>query len=87
MSEIALKSCTTLERSSGFTLWLRSARDWLRQARVAATLPGESIEDLSDRDLRDVGGRRRDVTKAMDRELGRIGLLDIGWQAPRRYRR
>ena len=87
MSEIAVKACTTLESSSGFTLWLRSARDWLRQARVAATLTVESVEDLSDRDLRDVGGRRYDIAKAMDRELGRIGLLDIGWQPPRRCHR
>ncbi|TGQ07625.1 MULTISPECIES: hypothetical protein [unclassified Mesorhizobium] len=87
MSEIALKPCTTLESPSGLALWLHSARDWLRQARVAATLTVESVEDLSDRDLRDVGGRRRNVTKAMDRELGRIGLLDTGWQPPRRSHR
>lgn len=84
MSEIALKPCTTLESPSGFTLWLRSARDWLRQARVAATLPAESVEDLSDRDLRDVGGRRRDVAKALDREFREIGLLGTGWQKPER---
>ena len=87
MSEIALKPCAPLESPSVLTLWLRSARDWLRQARIAATLTVESVEDLSDRDLRDVGCPRGDVTKAMDRELGRIGLLDIGWQAPRRYHR
>ena len=80
MSEIALKPCTPLESPSILTLWLRSARDWLRQARVAATLPVETVEDLSDRDLRDVGGRRHDVAKAMDRELREIGLLGTGWQ-------
>ncbi|MET3596993.1 hypothetical protein ABID26_006417 [Mesorhizobium shonense] len=86
MTEIVLKSCTTQESPSGFTLWLRSARDWLRQARVATRLPNESVEDLPDSQLRDIGAERRNVTKAMDRELGRIGLLDAGWQRPRRYR-
>ncbi|RWD97666.1 hypothetical protein [Mesorhizobium sp.] len=86
MTEIVLKSCTTQESPSGFTLWLRSARDWLRQARVATRLPNESVEDLSDSQLRDIGAERRNVTKAMDRELGRIGLLDSGWQRPSRYR-
>ena len=83
MSEIALKPCTPLESPSSLTLWLRSVRDWLRQARVAAALPVESsVEDLSDRDLRDVGGRRRDITKALDREFREIGLLGTGWQKP-----
>ncbi|BCM22400.1 hypothetical protein [Mesorhizobium sp. J8] len=82
MSEIALKPCTPLESPSGLTLRLRSVGDWLRQARVAATLPGESLEDLSDRDLRDIGGRRRDITKALDREFREIGLLGTGWQKP-----
>lgn len=80
MSEIALKPCTPLESPSGLTLWLRSARDWLRQARVAARLPDESIEDLSDSQLRDIGAARRDVAKALDRELRMIGLLGSGWQ-------
>jgi hypothetical protein len=84
MSEIVLKSCTPLESPSGFTLWLRSARDWLRQALVAARLPQASVEDLSDSQLLDIGAERRNISKAMDRELGRIGLLDTGWQRPRR---
>jgi hypothetical protein len=84
MSDITLKSCTPLESPSGLTLWLRSARDWLRQARIALWLPHESVEDLSDSQLRDIGAERRDIAKAMDRELGRIGLLDSGWQCPRR---
>ncbi|MDX8500368.1 hypothetical protein RFM99_18340 [Mesorhizobium sp. VK4C] len=84
MTEIVLKSHTALKSRSRITLWLRSAVDWLRQAKVAARLPLESIEDLSDSQLRDIGAERRDVTKAMDRELGRIGLLDSGWQQPGR---
>ena len=82
MSEIALKSCTPLESPSGLTLWLRSARDWLRQARVAARLPHESIEDLADSQLRDIGAEHRDISKTMDRELREIGLLGTGWQKP-----
>ncbi|RUU11768.1 hypothetical protein EOD23_09485 [Mesorhizobium sp. USDA-HM6] len=85
MTEIVLKSRTALKSRSRITLWLRSAVDWLRQAKVAARLPVESIEDLSDRQLRDIGGERRDVGKAMDWELGRIGLLDTGWQKPGRH--
>ncbi|MEW6633003.1 MAG: hypothetical protein AB1440_19210 [Pseudomonadota bacterium] len=86
MSDIVLKSCTTLESPSGLTLWLRSARDWLRQARVAARLPLESVEDLSDDLLRDIGAERRDVAKAVDRQLSEIGLLGTGWQQTTRPR-
>ncbi|MGX5843329.1 hypothetical protein ACWGTI_21635 [Mesorhizobium sp. ArgA1] len=60
--------------------WLLAITDWLRQARVAINLPRQDVEDLSDRQLRDIGARRKDVTRAVDRELGRLGLLDIGWQ-------
>ncbi len=64
--------------------WLHAATDWLRQAKVAITLPRQDVEDLSDRQLRDIGAKRKDVTRAVDRELGRLGLLDIGWQQPKR---
>ena len=64
--------------------WFNAVIDWLRQARVAASLPRQDVEDLSDRQLRDIGANRKDVARAMDRELGRLGLLDIGWQTPRR---
>ncbi|MBN9257282.1 MULTISPECIES: hypothetical protein [unclassified Mesorhizobium] len=64
--------------------WLSVALDWLRQARVAATLANRDVEELSDHQLRDIGARRSDVAHALDRELGRIGLLDTGWQRPRR---
>ncbi|PBB29140.1 hypothetical protein EOA60_20475 [Mesorhizobium sp. M1A.F.Ca.IN.020.06.1.1] len=85
MTEIVLKSHAARKSDSGITLWLRSAFDWLRQARVAARLSDESVEDLSDCQLRDIGVERRDVAKAMNRELGRIGLLDAGWQQPKRH--
>ncbi|ESZ47163.1 hypothetical protein ACYG9Z_13005 [Mesorhizobium sp. RSR380A] len=64
--------------------WFHAVTDWLRQAKVAVNLPRQDVEDLSDRQLRDVGAQRKDVTRAVDRELGRLGLLDTGWQKPRR---
>ena len=70
--------------------WLRAVLDWLRHARVAVRLAHQDVahqdvEDLSDRELRDIGGERKDVARAMDRELGRLGLLDIGWQRNRQW--
>lgn len=69
--------------------WLSAVLDWFRHARVAIRLARhdiahQNVENLSDRQLRDIGAERRDVARAMDRELGRLGLLDIGWQKPRR---
>ncbi|TJV02431.1 MAG: hypothetical protein E5Y02_29105 [Mesorhizobium sp.] len=63
---------------------LAAIRAWLRQARVAINLPHQNVENLSDRQLRDIGAGRKDIARAMDREMGRLGLLDIGWQQPRR---
>ncbi|MEI8697843.1 hypothetical protein [Mesorhizobium sp. ISC15] len=84
MSHIALKS-----PAAGPT-WLRAAVEWFHHARIAINLsqepglPRENVEDLSDRQLRDIGAERKDVARAMDQELGRLGLLDIGWQKPKR---
>ncbi|PTE07997.1 hypothetical protein [Mesorhizobium helmanticense] len=84
MSHIVLKS------PSAGPVWLRAAIEWLHHAKIAInlrpehSLPRENIEDLSDRQLRDIGAERKDVARAMDRELGRLGLLDIGWQLPRK---
>lgn len=84
MSHIVLKS-----PAAGPT-WLHAAIEWFHHAKIAVTLPHEpslwheNVEDLSDRQLRDIGAERKDVTRAMDRELGRLGLLDIGWQKPRK---
>ena len=64
--------------------WLAAVVDWLRQARVAVKLPLPDVENLSDRQLRDIGVGRKDVTRAMDRETDRLGLLGLGWQQPRR---
>jgi uncharacterized protein YjiS (DUF1127 family) len=77
-------SIITLNSPTARSSWLIALTDWLRQARVAIHLPRQDVEDLSDRQLRDIGAKRKNVTRAVDRELGRLGLLDIGWQKPRR---
>ncbi|KRB20863.1 MULTISPECIES: hypothetical protein [Mesorhizobium] len=79
MSHIALHPACTARPAR-----LSAIRDWLRQARVAINLPHQNVEDLSDHQLRDIGAGRKDIARAMDREIGRLGLLDIGWQQPRR---
>ena len=61
--------------------------DWLRQARVAASLPLQNAEALSDSYLRDNGLRREDVARPVAEEPQRLGLLDLGWQAPQRPKR
>ncbi|MER8572190.1 hypothetical protein NKH19_09345 [Mesorhizobium sp. M1338] len=77
-------SIIVLNSSTPRPAWLIEALDWLRHARIAINLPRQNVEDLSDRQLRDIGARRKDIARAMDREMGRLGLLDIGWQQPRR---
>ncbi|TIM04116.1 MAG: hypothetical protein E5Y67_33755 [Mesorhizobium sp.] len=77
MSHIVLSPVTVRQA------WLRAVSDWFRHAKMAVNLPPENVDDLSDRQLRDIGAERKDVARAMDRELGRLGLLDIGWQRPR----
>jgi hypothetical protein len=77
-------SITTLSSPAARPAWLIAVTDWLRHMKAAASIPLENVEDLPDRALKDVGGERKDIKRAMDRELGRLGLLDIGWQQPRR---
>ena len=84
MTDIALKSHTVLKSHFGIAAWLHATIDWLRQARVAARLPHESVDGLSESQLRDIGAERRDVAQVMDRELREIGLLGTGWQKPGR---
>ncbi|MCQ8875092.1 hypothetical protein NP945_24925 [Mesorhizobium sp. LMG17149] len=74
-------SIIVLNSSTPRPAWLAETLDWLRHARVAIRLARrdityQNVEDLSDRQLRDIGGERRDVARAMDRELGRLGLLE-----------
>ncbi|RUV66882.1 MAG: hypothetical protein EOR30_09685 [Mesorhizobium sp.] len=76
-------SYIVLRPAAAKPIWLRPVLEWLRHAKIAVNLPHEKVEDLPDRQLRDIGAERKDVARAMDRELGRLGLLDIGWQRPR----
>ena len=46
MSHIALNSAPARPA------WLAATLDWLRQARVAVSLPHQNVEDLTDRQLR-----------------------------------
>ena len=78
-------SIITFNSPAARSTWFVAVTDWLRQARVAVKLPRQDVEELSDRQLRDIGGERKDVARAMDRELGRLGLLDIGWQRNRQW--
>ncbi len=66
---------------------LRPILDWLRQAGIALAQPVEDTDRLSDHHLADIGVEKPDITRAVDLEIGRLGLLDIGWQQPRRPRR
>ncbi len=91
MADIVLSTAPTASRLSAF-------RDWLRQARVAATLARETPQFLPDDLLRDIGVERAEWRAAAGDRTGRpaappidqptrLGLLDLGWQPPRPPRR
>jgi len=63
--------------------WWRELRDWLRHASVAVRLP--SAHWTPDDVMHDLGIERPPVP-SVDVPT-RLGLLDLGWQAPRRPRR
>lgn len=58
--------------------------DWLRQMRAALDAPAQGFSCLTEHYRRDTGITCKDIGHAVDAELGRFGLLDIGWQQPRR---
>jgi hypothetical protein len=64
---------------------LRPLLDWLRHARVALSL--RDFEALPEDHLRDIGVERQAIGPAVDRDIGRLSLLDIGWQPPLKPRR
>lgn len=77
---------------------LSALRDWLRQARVAATLVRPAAQPLPDHLLRDIGVEPGEWSAATGGHAGpraapgidqptRLGLLDLGWQPPRPPRR
>ena len=61
--------------------------DWLRHANAALAQPVHDKDRLGDRLLADVGAERPDIAHAVDEDVGRMGLLDLGWQQPRRPNR
>lgn len=61
--------------------------EWFRQMHAALNVPAADDCELSAHYRRDTGISCRDVGRAVDADLGRLGLLDIGWQAPRRPNR
>jgi|GEM_PF-2815821 uncharacterized protein YjiS (DUF1127 family) len=63
---------------------LHQVFDWFRQMKAALNVPAQDAAELSEHYLRDTGIARKDIAKAVDAELGHLGLLDIGWQQPRR---
>ena len=67
---------------------LQPVFDWLRQMRAAPNVPApQDAAELSDHYRRDTGIAQKDIARAVDADLGRLGLLDIGWQQPRRLNR
>lgn len=91
MADIVFSPAPAPSRLSAF-------RDWLRQARVAATLARQAPQRLPDHLLRDVGIERSEWGAAAVGNPGsraapaldlptRLGLLDLGWQPPRPPRR
>ncbi|MBT1158873.1 hypothetical protein J1C56_25180 [Aminobacter anthyllidis] len=63
---------------------LQPVFDWFRQMRAALNVPTQDAAELSEHYRRDTGIASKDIAKAVDADLGRLGLLDIGWQQPRR---
>lgn len=79
MSTVVLKSETSAPSSQ-----FHSVLDWLRQVKVALSLPAPAALHLPDRYLDDINVSRRDVAGEIERGVERLGLLDLGWQQPRR---
>lgn len=66
---------------------LQPVFDWFRQMKSALNVPVQDAAELSEHYRRDTGIASKDIAKAVDADLGRLGLLDIGWQQPRRHNR
>ncbi|GAA2827177.1 hypothetical protein EDC40_11624 [Aminobacter aminovorans] len=67
---------------------LQPVFDWFRQMRAALNVPTpQDATELSEHYRRDTGIAKKDIARAVDAELGHLGLLDIGWQQPRRQNR
>ena len=62
---------------------LRIVIDWLKQAKVAASLPGLETMSPPDPLVSDLGLDGKDILRKVDRGAVEIGLLSLGWQPPR----
>lgn len=62
---------------------LRPVLDWLRHARIALEQAHEA-RPLPAHLLTDIGETPTDIARAVDHDVARLGLLDLGWQQPRR---
>lgn len=66
---------------------LQPVFDWFRHMKAALNVPAQDATELSEHYRRDTGIAKQDIARAVDADLGRLGLLDIGWQQPRRQPR
>lgn len=64
---------------------LQPVMDWFRQMKAALNVPAQDFGCLTEHYRRDTGIAGKEIAKAVDADLGRLGLLDIGWQQPRRH--
>ncbi len=78
MSDFALRTAPASGRA------LRSLFDWLRQARVAASLADRPAPSRDAALLRDVGLTADQIGLKVDRSNAEIGLLGLGWHSPGR---
>ena len=53
---------------SGLRNWFAEARIWLRHMKRAADPQHQDLNDLSDRELRDISARQTDIGRLLDRE-------------------
>lgn len=63
--------------------WTQPILNWLRHARVALAQAHEA-KPLPDHLLADIGETPADIARTVDHDVARLGLLDLGWQQPRR---
>jgi uncharacterized protein YjiS (DUF1127 family) len=62
---------------------LASLVRWLRHVQQKAHYE-KALRTLPERQLQDIGIDPRQFVRSADTEVERLGLLDIGWQQPRR---
>ncbi|HEY5817545.1 MAG TPA: hypothetical protein VIU14_03950 [Mesorhizobium sp.] len=75
-------SAITIQSPANTSLgeWIAEIRQWLRHARIALqpTPSHAHIEDLSDRDLRDISARQTDIGRLIDRDRDAMLRATLG---------